>query len=334
MSADRISCAEEKIAAFEYDAAESLFREYLTEMPEDDAVWAKLGLLLRKTGDLTGSVDAFGTAFDLKPENPGYAENLGEALISLHSFEEADSLFKKAEENDNRVYPKIRQCDILFFRGKTAEAEAKAESLLRQYPDDPEIRHRLFLIYEDEGKSLKADDALKQECVLRKSLAEKTSGALEWLLYGRACLQKKAYADAVSAAEKSLSLEKGPDACLLLGEAHGKAGEISAAKKAFSDAVSCEPKNLSLLLETADIMTELSFYDEAVSLYTRALELRNIRADTWSSLAYALLKLGKKEEAKAFFEMAKASAAVRELKWPDKLHKSEKTRALDEAFKT
>jgi predicted ATPase len=35
----------------------------------------------------------------------------------------------------------------------------------------------------------------------------------------------------------------------------------------------------------------------------------------------------------SFFEMAKASSSVRELPWADKLHKSEKTNALDAALK-
>lgn len=331
MSADILSRADELCSDFEYSAAEKICREYLAEHPEDDIVWTKLGQVLRKTEDLTGACEACESAFDIQPEKHEYAENLGDTLALLHSFEEAQALFEKAAESGAGLYPRLRIGDMLFFRGKTAEAAKVMEKLAEEYPDEPDVYHRLYVIYKADGKDA-AEDALEKEIALRKTRAEEINGAAEYLLLGTAYLEKKAYEEAKEAAGKSLSVEESPDAYLLLGRAYAKAGKLSEAKEAFSKGISCEPKNLTFILETADTLTELGFFDDAVSAYTKALELRNIRADTWASLAYALLMLGKKEEAQAFFEMAKASAAVRELKWADKLHKSDKTRALDEAF--
>ena len=340
MSADILSRADELCSAFDFSEAEKICREYLEEYPEDAAVWTKLGAVLRNTEDLTGACGAFERAFEIEPENPGYAENLGDALALLHSFEEAQALFEKAAEAGNRpendrLYPKLRRADMLFFRGKTADAADALEKLAKEHPTAPDVFHRLYVVYEADGKAegkAAAADALKTEIALRKTRAEETNGAAEYLLLGSAYLEKKAYEEAAAAAGKSLSAEESPDAYLLLGTACAKEGKLSEAKEAFSKGTACEPKNLTSILETADTLTELGLFDEAVSVYTKALELRSVRADTWASLAYALLMLGKKEEAKAFFEMAKASAAVRELKWADKLHKSDKTRALDEAF--
>ena len=42
--------------------------------------------------------------------------------------------------------------------------------------------------------------------------------------------------------------------------------------------------------------------------------------------------MNQKDDARAFFEMAKATGSMRELPWADKLHKSYKTEALDQAF--
>ena len=332
MSADILSRADELCSAFEYSAAEKICREYLEEHPEDDVVWTKLGRVLQKTEDLTGACEAFESAFGIKPDNPEYAENLGDALALLHSFEEAQALFEKAAEAGAGLYPRLRIGDMLFFRGKTADAAKAMEKLAEEYPDEPDVYHRLYVMYGADEKKTAAENALDKEISLRKARAAETNGAAEYLLLGTAYLEKKTYGEAVAAAKKSLSVEKSPDAYLLLGIACTKDGRLSEAKEAFSKGISCEPKNLTFILETADTLTKLGLFDEAVSAYTKALELRNVRADTWASLAYALLMLGKKEEAQAFFEMAKASAAVRELKWADKLHKSDKTRALDEAF--
>ncbi|MDO5846930.1 MAG: tetratricopeptide repeat protein [Methanocorpusculum sp.] len=332
MSADILSRADELCSDFEYSAAEKICREYLAEHPEDDIVWTKLGQVLRKTEDLTGACEACESAFDIQPEKHEYAENLGDTLALLHSFEEAQALFEKAAESGAGLYPRLRIGDMLFFRGKTAEAAKVMEKLAEEYPDEPDVYHRLYVIYGADKKKTAAENALDKEISFRKVRAEKTKGAAEYLLLGTVYLEKKTYGEVIAAAKKSLSVEESPDAYLLLGIAYAKDGRLSEAKEAFIKGISCEPKNLTFILEIADTLTELGFFDDAVSAYTKALELRNIRADTWASLAYALLMLGKKEEAQAFFEMAKASAAVRELKWADKLHKSDKTRALDEAF--
>ncbi|MDO5844957.1 MAG: hypothetical protein Q4Q53_07425, partial [Methanocorpusculum sp.] len=61
--------------------------------------------------------------------------------------------------------------------------------------------------------------------------------------------------------------------------------------------------------------------------------LRSVHAEAWIGIAFALLKTNRKDEAKAFFEMAKASSAVRELPWEDKLHKSFKTDELDKELR-
>ncbi len=86
-------------------------------------------------------------------------------------------------------------------------------------------------------------------------------------------------------------------------------------------------------MKVAYVITYLELYEDAIGYYTKALELRTVHADAWAGIAYDLLKMGNTADAKAFFEMAKASAAVRELPWADKLHRSDKTKALDAELK-
>ena len=332
MSEDLLSRAEDSVSAFEYDTAEELYREYLDTHQDDAAVWYNLGLLLSKMNNPTEAANALGDAFDLQPDNPLYAEKLGEVLAVLHSFEEAKALFERASKNDNSIYPKVRTADLLFLLNNEDKAAEYLEQLSVEYPTEPDVWNRLYLQYIREGKTNEASAALDKEISLRKNLAEKTNCSGEWFAYGTVCLEKCAYTDAESAFRKSLLQEETSDAHLSLAKVLVMSGRVEEARNEFAAGVSIEPKNLSFVLETADTLSDLKLFEDAITYYTKALELRNVRADTWASLAYALFMTGKTEEARAFFEMAKASAAVRELKWADKLHKTEKTAVLDNAF--
>ncbi|HJJ39571.1 MAG TPA: tetratricopeptide repeat protein, partial [Methanocorpusculum sp.] len=331
-SEDLLSRAEDNVSAFEYDAAEKLYREYLDTHQDDAAAWCSFGQLLSAMNNPTDAANALGNAFDLQPENPSYAEKLGEAFVVLHSFEEAKALFERAAENDKSIYPKVRTADMLILLNNEEKAAAYLQKLAADYPDEPDVWNRIYHQYVREGKTNEASAALDKEILLRKTLAEKTDGAGEWFAYGIVSLEKSAYADAESAFLRSLSREESSDAHLSLAKTLAMSGKTDEARNEFAAGVGMEPRNLSFVLETADTLSDLQLFEEAIAYYTKALELRNVRADTWASLAYALFMTGKKEEARAFFEMAKASAAVRELKWADKLHKTEKTAVLDDAF--
>ncbi|HJJ31411.1 MAG TPA: tetratricopeptide repeat protein [Methanocorpusculum sp.] len=332
MYEDLLSRAEDNVSAFEYDTAEKLYREYLDTHQDDAAAWCSLGMLLSAMNNPTEAANALGNAFDLLPENPLYAEKLGEALAVLHSFEEAKSLFERAAENDDSIYPKVRTADMLFLLNNEEKAAEYLQLLAADYPDEPDVWNRIYHQNLRAGKADEASAALDKEISLRKAAAEKTNGAGEWFAYGMASLEKSAYADAESAFRCSLTQEESSDAHLSLAKVLVISGKTDEARNEFAAGVGIEPRNLSFVLETADTLSDLQLFEDAITYYTKALELRNVRADTWASLSYALFLAGKKEEARAFFEMAKASAAVRELKWADKLHKTEKTAVLDEAF--
>lgn len=102
---------------------------------------------------------------------------------------------------------------------------------------------------------------------------------------------------------------------------------------ADTKAAAFDSEDFAFLMMQADVLTRLELFEESIHYYSKALELRSVHADAWAGIAYDLLKMGQIEEAKAFFEMAKASSSLRELPWADKLHKSEKTNALDAALK-
>jgi len=175
----------------------------------------------------------------------------------------------------------------------------------------------------------KAKDYFEKEVVCRRKVLETTENARNWYLLGDTLANLKRWDEAETAFRRSLELEDIGNTSLRLGSILIQLGKTEDGKKFISHYANNAGQSLRAILQIGDVMTNLGQYDDAITYYTKALEIRNVRADTWTAIAYALLMKGQKKEAKAFFEMAKASAAIRELPWADKMHKSDKTTILD-----
>ncbi|HJJ35619.1 MAG TPA: tetratricopeptide repeat protein [Methanocorpusculum sp.] len=332
MSEDILRDAAGHVSAFEYDMAEKQYDEYLKEHGDDDRVWMMLGTLRLRMEDLPGSSDAFGNAFDIHPENVEYAIKYGDSLMLVHKYDEAEAVFSYAAKSDSGYYVRMREAEACVSLQKTDDGLARLLALSTAFPEEPEIWHCLYRIYLSLGRSDEAQQAREQERKFLRERAESSRGAAEWLAYGRIEWEFREYARAEQACAASVAVEDNAPAHLYRGLSLLQLGNADAGHAELDAGLAIEPRDLSFVLQTAELLEEIGRYEDSIVWYTKALALRNIRADTWAACAYALLQAGKKDEARAFFEMAKASSAVREFKWADKLHKSFRTAALDAAF--
>jgi len=333
MSVALLTNAQEKAASREYEAAENLFREYLKENETDAAAWAELGYVLLKQQKLYESGDAYAAAYDLEPENPKYISLLGNALDVLHQFEEAKLLFEKASNISGNPRCHIRVGDMLGKMGKYDEALVLYSLLAADHPDDPTIQHRMVRVYEALGRPADASAALAREMELREKIVTDSPSAKDWLMYADTKARLALWADAEAAFRKSLALQETAEIHMRIGAVLVMQKKMDEGLAEFAKAAAFDSEDFAFLMMQADVLTRLELFEESIHYYSKALELRSVHADAWAGIAYDLLRMGQIDEAKAFFEMAKASSAVRELPWADKLHKSEKTNALDAALK-
>lgn len=333
MSVAVLTNAQEKAASREYEAAETLYREYLNEHEADAAAWADLGYVLFKQQKLYESGDAYATAYDLEPENPKYISLLGDALAELHQFEEAKLLFEKASNLSGNPRCHIRVGDMLGKMQKYDEALVLYSLLAANHPEDPVIQHRMVRVYEALGRPADAAAALAREMELREKRVAENPSAKEWLMYADTKARLGLWAEAEAAFRNSLALQETAEVHLRIGAVLVMQDKTEEGLAEFAAAAAFDPEDFAFLMMQADVLTRLELYAESIHYYSKALELRSVHADAWAGIAYDLLQMGQTEEAKAFFEMAKASSSVRELPWADKLHKSEKTNALDAALK-
>ena len=330
--ASLVLAAKEKTVLHEYDAAEKLYRAYLEENAADPDAWILLGDVLRAQQKYYEAIEAYGSAVDIDVDDPRYLAALGAAYADIHQYSDAKDLFERAATLSDDFHYQYRVADMLGYMGKHDEALVIYSLLASKYPEEAGLYKRMATVHTYLKHPDEASASTKKELQLRVKAVEKSPGAVSWFTYADALSRTDQWAEAKKAFDKALSYEENAQTYLRIGDALINLGETDAALDRFAKAAAFDERDFAFLMDLADHLTEIRLYEESIRYYTKALELRSVHADAWVGIAYDLLKLDQHDEAMAFFEMAKATAAIRELPWADKLHKSEKTNALDKAF--
>ncbi len=327
-----ILSAKEKTVLHDYDAAQQLYRKYLGEDPTNSSVWILLGDVLTAQKNFYDAIDAYDSALSYDPDNPEYLVALGSAYAHIHQFSDAKILFEKAAKISGNLRHQYLVGDMLGYLGKYDEALVLYTLLSLSHPDEPGLYKRMATVHHHLNRHSEEEMCTGKELILRKKVVDEHPDASAWFKYADALFRCERYDEAKETFLQALTYEENAQIHLRLGETLYKLNDTPGALEQFDEAARFDPRDFAFLVQMADHLTNLGLYDASITYYTKALDLRSVHADTWVGIAYDLLKLGRLEEANAFFEMAKASASVRELPWADKLHKSQKTAALDAAF--
>ncbi len=324
--------AKEKTTLHEYDAAEKLYHTYLETKPDDLDIWIRLGDVLIAQQKYYEAIEAYATAVDKDMKNPAYLAALGSAYAQIHQYADAKDLFEKAATLSGDFHYQYRVADMLGYMGKHDEALVIYSLLALKYPDEAGLYKRMATVHTYLGHTDEVACSTKKELELRRKAVDQSPGAFTWFTYADSLSRCSQWEEAKEAFLKALSFEENAETHLRIGDTLTKLGDNNGASAEFARAAAFDELDFSFLVQLADHLTKLGLYEESIRYYTKALGLRSVHADTWVGIAYDLLKLDQNDEAKAFFEMAKATVAIRELPWGDKLHKSDKTHSLDAIF--
>lgn len=327
---DILKEAKDKILTHEYSKAAELYNKYLEneKNKSDPEIWAELGSVLQKQKDYYKSIDAFGNAVDLQPENPEYYYKLGSVLMDIHNYAEARVYFEKAAELSDDIKYKCKVGDSLGYLREYDKALVLYNLLLTKHPDTAEIYCRLAKIQKHLGRLGDSVKSKEKEMEIRIKDVTDNPNAETWYKYADINANLHIWDKAKYGFEKSLEFEDSADTHLRLAAVLAEMNDETAEAE-FEKAEAIDPKDFDFIMTEAEVLCKLNMYDLSIKYYIKALDLKNVHADAWAGIAYNLLKLGRKDEAKAFFEMGKATVAVPQLPWADKLHKSYKTEALD-----
>ncbi|MDV0443377.1 tetratricopeptide repeat protein [Methanorbis rubei] len=335
MSTPSVQTAEHLAADRKFCKAADAYRDLLTleENSRNTGLWCDLGKMLIQDQQFYDAIDAFGTATDLEPENPKFMAELGDALAAVHQYEEAKLWFEKAAGLEDNIIYLIKAGDMLAYLGKYDEALVYYTLLSSKYPENADLLHRKGKILHHLKREADSMEAIVEEIRLRKEEIERSPTPVSYAKLAAAYKRISLWQEAAEMYAQAVTLDPAnPGYHMFLGSANITNGNVREGVAEYEKAADLAHEDFPTLLRIADSATKFGQYDEAIRLYTRALAVRNINGDAWVGIAYALLMMKNATDAQAFFEMAKATGSMREIPWADKLHKSYKTEALDQAF--
>ena len=327
--------AETALKSHEYAAAEAAYREILadTAHASDASVWHALGDVLALEQKYYEAVDAYDSAVQLDPENAEYMADLGESLATIHEYEEAKIWFEKAVRVSDTIRYQFKVGDMLGYLGKYDEALVFYTLLSSRYPDEPDLLRRKAKVLHHLGRRADAMTVLTEEIVLRKAVIARDQDAKSHYQLGKTYAMSSLWYEAEAELAAAVRMDPAnPEYHRKYGVALLIGKHIDEGLAAFEAAAERAGTDFLFLVGLAETLGKLHQYDASIRFYTKALAVHNVSGDAWAGIAYCLLMQDRRDEARAFWEMAKAADCIRGLPWVDKVHKSRKTEALDAAF--
>lgn len=244
-----------------FEQAISYYREAIRLNPDYAVYHNNLGLALEAADDLETAEQAYQKAIELAPENSGYYNDLGVFYHNQGRYKEAIEAYDRAIE--------LNADNELYLQNKglALELSGKPTEALRTY-------ERL------------ADDA-----------------TINHVKIAKLHLQNEQYAEAEHHAQEAIHLNpKDTLAYDLLAQAQEKQGKYAEAEQALRTAIDISEEHQDVFLNNLGLLFyHQQWYDQAISYYKQAIELRDDFALYFDNLGLAHERSGQAEEAKAAY---------------------------------
>jgi len=279
--------------------AEVAVRELQTlsgQNPNDASLLLQLGQAYRLKGDLNAARGQFVESIKKQKDLIGARYELAE--VSLMSGRPADAVQQanrilELRPNDRRA--RLLRTGGLIATGDAAEARGELAQLIKQFPSDTEPRLQLGLLAIAEKKYSDAIEVLSKH---RASGDPRVNTGL-----AVAYLHQKQYDKAREALNEGLKNE--PDSPMLLerlADTEALTGQYDLAIDHLQKLLSSDPKSVNLLRRMGEVYELKGDRGNEIASYRQACELAPNDLTAGLSLADALARAGRTNEARAEFQ--------------------------------
>ncbi len=256
-----IQSADAAYNAGRYAEAAAQYRQFLKQMPNEPALYLRLGAAEYALGEFESAERSFRKALELRPGLPPAQVGLGTALLTLGRAEEAVGILKKAVE---------------------------------AMPRDPQARRALGHAYVETGEFISGEE------ILRSLVEESPKDWESWYYLGVLLVNQNYSEPALEALERSLELyPDNPRALIYRAGALTQLGRLEEAEAEFAKLARNRKINESseYYLGYTQLLFMKQRYEEALGMIDKAIERdpKSGKLRFWK--ARTLLYMGRKQEA-------------------------------------
>jgi tetratricopeptide (TPR) repeat protein len=280
-----------------YDRAREVLQRLIERHPRLAQAHFLLGRLAIETDQLDEAITRLSRAVELDPDHDGAWTALGYAYEAKRQPDEAVAAYRHAVQSnpDNPTFVE-RLGDLLIRLGRFAEAQSEIESLTEVAPRDARLWTKLGAVYYEQKLWDKAADAFRRAVLLE-------SNNLRARYFLAASLMEGGHDDdARIELERILRLDpRSIDARVQLGFLHGRAKRYDEAIAVLREAVNLEPKRPELFLYLGSAYFRDKQYDRAAEILQEGLIIDDKSKDLHFQLGVVLEKQQRFKEAVGAF---------------------------------
>jgi tetratricopeptide (TPR) repeat protein len=283
-----------------------------------DARWPYYQALAVRRSDPEATIAHLRRAVAAGAEYEGPRLLLAELLVQRGQLDEAEALFRAILNRDpgnSRAHLGLAQA--AFERDDLSACREQ----LRQAEDDPHTRKAAHTFLAEvqlrRGDRPAAEKALRQAQALpddapwpdplAESVQEMVVGHLEVVTRAAALLHQNQAEQAIPLLQRaSADYPESSWACVLLGRAWIRAGDLAAAEKALQEAVRRAPDSVEAQFYLGVVLSEQKHFAAAIPYFRKATQLKPDYALAWYNLGFCRKQQGDRAGARTAFETALA----------------------------
>ena len=260
---------------------------------------ALAGRTIRRNFDWADPVTLYSQTKQAAPYSSRVWNNLGREYLSLGETQRAFAELQAAEQTGfEGLVPQSNLATLYLSVGDLKHAQAKAEEILRQVPEQTSARLQLAEIAEQRGEFVQAEREFQRAIAFTTAIAPRLQFAEFLLRRGRATA-------ALPVALAVCALEPGNAAAFnLLGVVRAELGDRAGAATAFADAAARDRHATEAWRNLGRLAVRYDDLPAAIVAYRRALRIRPNDGRVNFQLGKVFWKLGDQAQAVAHLRTA------------------------------
>jgi tetratricopeptide (TPR) repeat protein len=294
-----VALAQTRLARHDMAGAEMALKQAVAQAPKSAEPVMYLGGFYLAAGKTADAEQQFRHALEIDPKHGPALIALGAMQVRAGQSEQAEQTYRQLAALPEKNYKPLHAL-FLFQSGKRDLAVAELEKLAREDPEDRDARTRLVSAYMSVNRVLDAEKVLS--AVLKKN--PRDTDAL--LQRSRIYLADAKYAEAEADLNQVLQFRKDAQAHYLLSKVHQVRGQAALRPQDLGEALQVDPKFAAARIELAQILIATRGADSALKLLDEAPEEQRRTGAVILQRNWALLALGRKEEARKGIDQALA----------------------------